>query len=1091
MSEKYEFKSPSYSLRAPRRSVDEFRSPSRKYEFKDGVWQSKSASLPSNKATILIAGDLLCQENLINSFATADGSFDFSPAFMWLKPLLKSADLVIGNLETPIDEEAPYRGEIITHEGPFFCNAPIEYLDALRDAGFDLLTTANNHTLDAGVHGLFATINNVRDMGFIQTGTFLDSEEDKSLIVDVNGFRIGISAFASSYNNMDWNLKKNARIGLLNTYSAGKSKRIARQLKDSGVDVTLCLPHWGKEYSAELSAKQEKMAEEFVQSGWDVIVGAHSHVLQPYYDNQSGSAVAYSLGNALTHLNLAGERLDSQYTALYELSIARNDDGSVSRSGRFIPCRILKDVEGIPYAVLPVDSRIDYPESISKRLSSTCKEVSRLLNVPSELLDTQASIVDELVPSKEVICAASSKIRGIEAAKSTAADALDDVTALDTARLFGQGEYRVHEGCVLRIDGDAAAAVRFVGNQTVARVPKAIDDIPVTSIENDFASEGVPARIFYIGSNVSAIGDRAFFRLPFMESIRLFNGLISIGAESFAGCERMSGVILPPSLGVIGKRAFADCPNLKSVKIPPAVLKIDDSAFEGCSDLTIYCEKGSYAAHFAKAHGIPYVLMPLSREGRLAAKLSFVCRKHQARVDTGEVIPTFSYSPSGDVRMGPMNGPEDPYPVSIRSACALLGAPLPEDATCAKLPSFYLGASRFTGYFGEFLRRMKRYLSHIPIDELKRRYRNFVEEYLMQRNMPLSTTDFMVFFADYILYAWDKGFGHHCYFVYELYNKEPDVRMTFLNAGYRRRVMRACAPQEIRHLFSKAGFNHAYSEYVHRDWIDSSSCSDEEFNSFVAKHRTFFGKVPDGSGGQGARVVSCPEGRESDILDMCRRESLICEELIVQCEELASFNESTLNTIRVTTLLCADGTPRITLATARFGRAGKCADNFHSGGVGAVVDIESGAIISEAIDMYHQRSAVHPDSGKEILGFQIPRWEEIKATVLSSALKYPEARHVGWDVALTSDGNIEYVEGNCLPGFDVMQSPDQVGRRAMYDRYLPEIERQLGIEVEEEQPTVILWPERRSKKQEATENKTGAFASLLGSFGRCLRRKEK
>lgn len=87
-------------------------------------------------------------------------------------PILKSADLSIGNLETPISKTAPYRGEIITHEGPFFCNAPVEYLKAIKDAGFDMITTANNHTIDAGVCGLLETMNECRGAKLIQTGTF-------------------------------------------------------------------------------------------------------------------------------------------------------------------------------------------------------------------------------------------------------------------------------------------------------------------------------------------------------------------------------------------------------------------------------------------------------------------------------------------------------------------------------------------------------------------------------------------------------------------------------------------------------------------------------------------------------------------------------------------------------------------------------------------------------------------------------------------------------------------------------------------------------------------------------------------------------
>ena len=127
MTSEYEYKAPSYRLHEPRMSPEDLSAAPARFSFSDGRWVPVS-SLPGarpGRARVLIAGDLLCQEGMTEAFRTKAGRFDFSLCFEAVRPVLQAADLVIGNLETPVDECAPYRGEILTHEGPFFCNGPL------------------------------------------------------------------------------------------------------------------------------------------------------------------------------------------------------------------------------------------------------------------------------------------------------------------------------------------------------------------------------------------------------------------------------------------------------------------------------------------------------------------------------------------------------------------------------------------------------------------------------------------------------------------------------------------------------------------------------------------------------------------------------------------------------------------------------------------------------------------------------------------------------------------------------------------------------------------------------------------------------
>ena len=398
--------------------------------------------------------------------------------------------------------------------------------------------------------------------------------------------------------------------------------------------------------------------------------------------------------------------------------------------------------------------------------------------------------------------------------------------------------------------------------------------------------------------------------------------------------------------------------------------------------------------------------------------------------------------------MGPMNGPEDKHPASIIASCYYLNSPLPRHAKCKCQPSYYIGESTFDGKLETFVEILGERLPELGEDEnLESIFKRFNRKYKTQNNLIHTNTDLFVYFCDYMLFAKDRGFSHNDYFDYELYNKELDIRETFLNEGYRLRVYAACNKPGFRKYYSnKAKFNKKFKKYVKREWIDCSKCEYEVFEKFVNKHEVFFGKPVRGTGGEGARVIERSSMPYDKLYEMCKAEELILEEVIKQHPSLAAFNESTLNTVRVNTLVCADGEVRVTLAVARFGRAGNAVDNFHGGGVGAIVDIDSGVLITNAINRVHEKTDVHPDSQKQVLGFKYPEWDKVKKAVTEAALMNPNARHVGWDVTVTNKGTVEFVEGNSRPNFDVLQSPDQLGRRFRYAPYIPEIEKLEGIE---------------------------------------------
>ena len=617
MTSEYEYKAPSYRLHEPRMSPEDLSAAPARFSFSDGRWVPVSP-LPGarpGRARVLIAGDLLCQEGMTEAFRTKAGRFDFSLCFEAVRPVLQAADLVIGNLETPVDECAPYRGEILTHEGPFFCNAPVEYLAALRNAGFDCLTTANNHTLDAGVHGLFETIDNARSLGFIQTGTFREGNE-RFAVVEVAGITVGIAAFSAGFNRMDRNLRQEARETLLNMLSVDRARSVLERMREKGVEVALCIPHWGTEYSTKVAAKQQELARKLVDMGYDAIIGAHPHVLQPF-EVVRGVPVAYSIGNFISHLNLKGEaRKDASYTVLAELELERGANGKVAVSTRFIPCFITRDAEGAPFAVIAKSSNIEIPSSMSSDFDAMLKRVQQIMGAGGDVLDLSAPVTDGCDVGGQAWRRQAENLNEptVDEELLLAAKAMRKVAREAKARYKGKADYVVARSAVYRKFSDHAELVSLFSSSSVISLPSSVRGLDVTRVCDNAADDGMPARVIYLGKHVREIGNNAFRGLLKLESVRMFTEVERIGDRAFADCPKLTGVIVSQGVKSIGSECFARDGALLSVKIPPSVREIAADAFKDSDTVTVYGEKGSFVERFAKSYRVPFFAMLLPRK---------------------------------------------------------------------------------------------------------------------------------------------------------------------------------------------------------------------------------------------------------------------------------------------------------------------------------------------------------------------------------------------------------------------------------------------------------------------------------------------
>ncbi|MBI3123239.1 MAG: CapA family protein [Ignavibacteriales bacterium] len=244
-------------------------------------------------------GDLMCHSPQFESARVSADSFDFRPTFKEVKELLSKADFTIGNLETVIlGKKSRYSGY------PMF-NSPEEYLAALKDAGFDILVTSNNHSMDRGITVINRTIENVRKYGMMNYGTYNSAESrEKILVAEKNGIRVALLAYTYGLNGNNLPKQKSYAVNLIDTMLIKNDIANARQ---QNTDAVIVYFHFGEEYERKANSYQKGIVQRTISYGADLIIASHPHVIQPieFFESPKSKLdqgfVAYSLGNFVSN----------------------------------------------------------------------------------------------------------------------------------------------------------------------------------------------------------------------------------------------------------------------------------------------------------------------------------------------------------------------------------------------------------------------------------------------------------------------------------------------------------------------------------------------------------------------------------------------------------------------------------------------------------------------------------------------------------------------------------------------------------------------------------------------------------------------
>ena len=243
--------------------------------------------------TLIFGGDLMQHQPQITAAKTASG-YDYSDCFTLMKPEIERADLAIANFEVTLGGP-PYKGY------PQFC-APDEYLFAIKEAGFDVLTTCNNHSVDTYGRGISRTIQMMDSIGMPHLGTYCNQEERDAqypFIIERNNIRICLLNYTYGTNGIP--VPKPYIVNALDTAIIARDLERAKELNP---DVIICMPHWGDEYHLLPNEGQKRLANWMFEHGVDHIIGGHPHVVEPIEVREGEDGrhlLAYSLGNYISN----------------------------------------------------------------------------------------------------------------------------------------------------------------------------------------------------------------------------------------------------------------------------------------------------------------------------------------------------------------------------------------------------------------------------------------------------------------------------------------------------------------------------------------------------------------------------------------------------------------------------------------------------------------------------------------------------------------------------------------------------------------------------------------------------------------------
>lgn len=259
--------------------------------------EEKEEKVKDTTINISIIGDILCGNGMLNDAKKEDGSYNFDSMLSEINEITKTSDIVIGTMETNFIQEHEY-------SGVNKYNAPIEFAQAIKNSGVDVVSIAHNHSLDYGVEGLNTSKQQLESIGIETVGT------QNYVVRNIKGVKVALLAYTYGFSNeSDLSTEDKQNV---NIFSKEKSANDINQAKKEA-DYIMVIMHWGDVNSTKKNEEQEQVADYLISIGANAIVGSHPSVPQAMemMKNAQGEDefVSYSLGNYISSLAYENSKL--------------------------------------------------------------------------------------------------------------------------------------------------------------------------------------------------------------------------------------------------------------------------------------------------------------------------------------------------------------------------------------------------------------------------------------------------------------------------------------------------------------------------------------------------------------------------------------------------------------------------------------------------------------------------------------------------------------------------------------------------------------------------------------------------------------
>lgn len=341
--------------------------------------EKKEPEVKEERLSLIMVGDALLHSSLYRD-GYQNGTYDFTSQLELIKPEIQKHDLAFYNQESILGGTS-----IGLSDYPNF-NSPQEFGDAMIDAGFNLVSLANNHTMDRGVTAIQNSCDYWKTKDVLTAGSYCSAEDAEEIkIKEKNGIKYTLLAYTYGTNGITVPSDKPY---LVNLYSDELAKADIEKVRDK-VDLLIVSMHWGTEYRSEPTDEQKREAEYLSNLGVDIIIGTHPHVIEPItYINDT--LVIYSLGNFIS-----AQSTNNDYNTMVELMtsvdvVKTTKDGKSEIKLENLNNELLynyyqKDSRWHNFKVIPFSQMNETYNSDYKRLYEKYSSVVRMYNPDIEI----------------------------------------------------------------------------------------------------------------------------------------------------------------------------------------------------------------------------------------------------------------------------------------------------------------------------------------------------------------------------------------------------------------------------------------------------------------------------------------------------------------------------------------------------------------------------------------------------------------------------------------------------------------------------------------------------------------------------------